>query len=515
MAQENLAPPDLAAIEEARASLGDLINETPVHHWRAAAVSDALGADSAIFLKLELFQRTGTFKARGALLSALALDDAARARGVTAVSAGNHAIAVAFAAHSVGTSAKVVMMEGADPFRVAQVRRYGAELVQVPDVHAAFETVRAIEADEGRTLIHPFEGRTIALGTATVGLELARQVPALDAVIVPIGGGGLCAVSCAIKTVQPGSCAGCKRRSSAADSLGAPFAQPYSFGLCRRYVDELVKIDDEAMRRAMGLLFAEMKLAVEPAGVAATAALHRLRGRRTAVSLRHQHRRAEVHGPGAVRLVTAEDFLMANHRQLACLKSLQLRVCHGACTIGHASNRIQFLADFSVRRSSVEVMRLGTHRRQPRARPCCPGPISFGGRLSCRRLASDAGSRSKAMERTTAPPSKRSRAMPLKLRRRAGGCRGDGGVCSARSPNACAIEPYLRGALGFAVIVCGTNIDAPRVQAMALAENFEVGIGFIQQDYRAGIGVHVRKDEESLLQSPPLDERSRAVSCSR
>ena len=118
MAQENLAPPDLAAIEEARVSLGDLINETPVHHWRAAAVSDALGADSAVFLKLELFQRTGTFKARGALLSALALDDAARARGVTAVSAGNHAIAVAFAAHSVGTSAKVVMMEGADPFRV-------------------------------------------------------------------------------------------------------------------------------------------------------------------------------------------------------------------------------------------------------------------------------------------------------------------------------------------------------------------------------------------------------------
>ena len=112
-----------------------------------------------------------------------------------------HAIAVAFAAHRVGTTAKVVMMEGADPFRVAQVRRYGAELVLVPDVHAAFESVRAIEAREGRTLIHPFEGPTIALGTATVGLELVRQVPALDAVIVPIGGGGLCAgVSCAIKT---------------------------------------------------------------------------------------------------------------------------------------------------------------------------------------------------------------------------------------------------------------------------------------------------------------------------
>jgi threonine dehydratase len=143
-----------------------------------------------------------------------------------------------------------------------------------------------------------------------VGLELARQVPALDAVIVPIGGGGLCAgVSCAIKALQPGcrvygvepegadtmhrsfaagSPQAIERVTTIADSLGAPYAQPYSFGLCRRYVDELVKIDDEAMRRAMGLLFAEMKLAVEPAGAAATAALlgplaGQLRGKRTAV----------------------------------------------------------------------------------------------------------------------------------------------------------------------------------------------------------------------------------------
>ena len=310
MADESAAPPDLAAMEAARATLGDLIEETPVQRWRSPAISAAVGQESAVFLKLELFQRTGTFKARGALLNALALDEAARGRGVTAVSAGNHAIAVAFAAQRVGTSAKVVMMEGADPFRVAQVRRYGAELVQVPDVHAAFETVRAIEADEGRSFIHPFEGPTIALGTATVGLELARQVPALDAVIVPIGGGGLCAgVSCAIKTVQPdcrvygvepggadtmhrsfaaGSPQAIERVTTIADSLGAPYAQPYSFGLCRRYVDELVRIDDDAMRRAMGLLFAEMKLAVEPAGAAATAALlgplaARLRGKRTGV----------------------------------------------------------------------------------------------------------------------------------------------------------------------------------------------------------------------------------------
>ena len=163
------------------------------------------------------------------------------------------------------------------------MRRHGAELVQVPDVHTAFETVRAIEA-QGRTLIHPFEGPTTALGTATLGLELARQVPALDAVIVPIGGGGLCAgVSCAIKTIQPdcrvygvepagadtmhrsfaaGSPQAIERVATIADSLGAPHAAPYSYALCRRHVDALVRIDDAAMRRAMGLLFAEMKLAV-------------------------------------------------------------------------------------------------------------------------------------------------------------------------------------------------------------------------------------------------------------
>ncbi len=310
MTEEGAAPPDLAAIETARARLGDQVVETPVQQWRTPVVSDALGPEGAVFLKLELFQRTGTFKARGALLGALALDEAARARGVTAVSAGNHAIAVAFAAQRVGTSAKVVMMEGADPFRVAQVRRYGAELVQVPDVHTAFETVRSIEAEEGRTLIHPFEGPTVALGTATVGLELARRVPDLDAVIVPIGGGGLCAgVSCAVKAVQPacrvygvepegadtmhrsfaaGSPQSIERVRTIADSLGAPHAAPYSFALCRRYVDELVKVDDAALRRAMGLLFAEMKLAVEPAGAAATAALFgplagRLKGKRTGV----------------------------------------------------------------------------------------------------------------------------------------------------------------------------------------------------------------------------------------
>ncbi len=306
---DDSAPFTLGDIEQARARLGDLVNETPAHRWRSPALEARLGAESTVFLKLEVFQRTGTFKARGALLNTLALDGEARTRGVTAVSAGNHAIAVAFAAQRIGTSAKVVMMRTANPFRVAQVRACGAELVQVDDVHKAFETVSAIERDEGRIVIHPFEGRTTVLGSATLGLELARQAPGLDAVIVPIGGGGLCAgVATAIKAAQPacrvigvepegadtmhrsfaaGSPQAIERVNTIADSLGAPYAAPYSFELCRTHVDELVKIDDDAMRRAMGTLFEEMKLAVEPAGAASTAALlgplaEPLRGKRVA-----------------------------------------------------------------------------------------------------------------------------------------------------------------------------------------------------------------------------------------
>ncbi|HET8637533.1 MAG TPA: pyridoxal-phosphate dependent enzyme, partial [Acidobacteriaceae bacterium] len=177
----------------------------------------------------------------------------------------------------------------------ALCRAYGAEVVLVDDVHHAFDTVKRIESEEGRTFIHPFEGELTALGTATVGYELCRQVPDLDAVIVPIGGGGLIAgISCAVKQMQPackvygvepegadsmrrsfeaGSPQSIEKVNTIADSLGAPYALPYSFGLARRFVDELVLINDEAMQRAMGLLFADMKLAVEPAGASATAAL--------------------------------------------------------------------------------------------------------------------------------------------------------------------------------------------------------------------------------------------------
>jgi threonine dehydratase len=304
------APPTLAEVREGRERLGERVRETPVWRWRGREIEGLLGAGTEVFLKLELFQYTGTFKPRGALLNMLALPPEALARGVTAVSAGNHAIAVGFAAALLGTSAKVVMPKSANPARVAACRAYGAEVVLVADVHQAFPEVRRIEAAEGRAFIHPFEGFLTALGTATVGFELCHQVPDLEAVVVPIGGGGLAAgVATAVKLLAPraevwgvepegadsmhrsfaaGEAVAIERIDTIADSLAAPHAAPYSFSLCRRALDGLVKISDAAMQSAMGLLFREMKLATEPAGAAATAALlgplaDRLRGRRVAL----------------------------------------------------------------------------------------------------------------------------------------------------------------------------------------------------------------------------------------
>lgn len=291
---ERVESPDLDRIRANAERLGDLVRRTPLWPWQGASAS-AASPDGEVLLKLELFQHAGSFKPRGALTVMLGLDDAALARGVTAVSAGNHAMAVAWAARALGTSAKVVMPNNADPRRIAGCEALGGEVVLERDVHAAFDRTRTIAAEEGRTFVHPFDGPEVVLGTATLGLELVEQAAELDTVVVPIGGGGLCAgVACAVKQALPrcrvigvepvgadsmhrsfaaGEPRGIDRVATIADSLGAPFAMDYTFGICRQFVDELVMVDDEALIDAMRVLFAEAKLAVEPAGAATTAAL--------------------------------------------------------------------------------------------------------------------------------------------------------------------------------------------------------------------------------------------------
>lgn len=298
--------PTIEAIRGNRSRLGDLVVTTPVRLVKDDALAAAVGEGTRVWLKEELFQRTGSFKPRGALSVMLDLDAAALARGVTGVSAGNHAISLGYSARQLGTTAKVVMPRNANAFRVQVCRELGAEIELVDNVHDAFARVKEIEATEGRTFVHPYEGPKTALGTASVGMEFIDQLreagASLDAVIVAAGGGGLTGgVACAVKQMSPqtavyvvepeGACslslsfkAGSPQSIDAvrtiADSLGAPRCEPYSFALNRRFVDEVVLVNDDQIREAMRLLFRSAKLAVEPAGAAALAALmHPLRSR--------------------------------------------------------------------------------------------------------------------------------------------------------------------------------------------------------------------------------------------
>jgi threonine dehydratase len=285
--------PSVDAIRELRATLGADIYRTPM--LRCGALEERLADSARISAKLEFLQRTGTFKARGALAVLKRLSAKQRAAGVTAVSAGNHAIATAFAAAVTGTSAKVVMIRSASPVRMELCRAFGAELVLADNVHAAFETAERIERDEGRFFVHPFEGPDIAAGTGTIGLEISEQDSDFDAVLVPIGGGGLIGgMANALKQLRPdveiigvepvgadtmhrslrlGSPQAIDKVRTVADSLGAPFALPYSFELCRQHVDRIVLIEDDQLREAMGFLFSCMNIAVEPACAATTAAV--------------------------------------------------------------------------------------------------------------------------------------------------------------------------------------------------------------------------------------------------
>jgi threonine dehydratase len=274
-------------------------------------------AGTTLQFKFELLQVSGTFKARGAFANMLALDATARRAGVTCISSGNHAVAVAYAAMRLGIGAKVVMLKTSSPARLGLCRRFGAEVLIAEDGPNGFARVREIERDEGRAFVHPYDGYRTILGTATLGAEWAEQcsrdgMGGLDAVIIAIGGGGTAAgAGTAFKLLMPevavygvepagadlmarsfatgGPCR-MGPMSGIADSLMAPHAEAYSYGLCRRALDGLVTVTDDEMRAAMLRLFEELKLAVEPACAAATAAIlgplrQRLAGKRVGVLL--------------------------------------------------------------------------------------------------------------------------------------------------------------------------------------------------------------------------------------
>lgn len=285
--------PDLNAIEAAAFSLRGQIIRTPSVQVSSDRLS-GLPEGANVTMKMELFQETGTFKARGVLLAIAAMDHAARAAGVVAVSGGNHALAVAWGAQKSGISAKVIMPKTTDTARIEGCVALGAVVELAEDIASAFARMDAL-ATAGATPLHPFESPFMTLGAATVGLEMLTDTPDLDAIVVPVGGGGLISgISLAAKLIRPdiriygvepvgansmtrslqiGSPQRLDKVETIADSLGSPLAMPYSFGLAKQYVDQMVEIEDDEMARAMALLFDGLKIVAEPACAASTAAI--------------------------------------------------------------------------------------------------------------------------------------------------------------------------------------------------------------------------------------------------
>lgn len=285
--------PTLTDIDAAAHALKGKIVETPsisLSHDRIPGLPE----DAQVTMKMELFQETGTFKARGVLLAIAALSASDRAAGVVAVSGGNHALAVAWGAQKSGIPARVIMPKATDSARIEGCRSLGAKIELAEDIASAFDRMDVLAA-EGVTPLHPFESPFMTLGAATVGREIIRDNPDLEALIVPVGGGGLISgISCAVKLsnpqvqvfgVEPFGANSMSRSlksghpeklykvETIADSLGSPLAMPYSFAIAQKFVDSVVEISDDEMLQAMNLLFNGLKIAAEPACAASTAAL--------------------------------------------------------------------------------------------------------------------------------------------------------------------------------------------------------------------------------------------------
>jgi len=283
---------DLALVRAARDRIAGHIHTTPT--VTSTRLGDAAGVK--LFLKCENLQKTGSFKARGALNKLSHLDSVSRSRGVVTVSAGNHAAALAWAARAAGVQATVVMPERASPLKVAASKGYGAEVV----LHGAtsieaFNKAHELEKERGLVFIHPFDDELICAGQGTAGLELLEQVSDLDAVVVPVGGGGLITgMLIALKGMMPslrvfgveptgapsmrqsldaGKAMRLSSVNTIADGLAAPMAGELNFDVVNRYVDDVVLVDDDAIAAATRDLLLSAKLLAEPAGAAGVAAV--------------------------------------------------------------------------------------------------------------------------------------------------------------------------------------------------------------------------------------------------
>ncbi|MBX9766229.1 MAG: threonine/serine dehydratase [Bdellovibrionales bacterium] len=286
--------PEKTDIAETHRTLQSKLIQTPI--LDALHLSEELGlAPRSLSVKLELFQKTRSFKIRGALALMNSLSTESIRNGVVTFSGGNHAIATAYAAKLFGVSAKVIMPDTANPMKISNCRNLGAEVLLVKTRAEAPPLAASIEKNEGRTLIPPFEHPKTVLGTATLGYEFISQCPELEVVLVPIGGGGLAAgVACAIKLIQP-KCKviGVQARTAdamlrsfqtgkpeyndsvntVADSLCPPQVGAYTFSVCKEFLDDIWIVEESEIKKAMQIYQNSFGLVVEGAGSISMGAL--------------------------------------------------------------------------------------------------------------------------------------------------------------------------------------------------------------------------------------------------
>jgi threonine dehydratase len=280
-----------ADVEAARERIADAVVRTPV--WRSDELDDALGC--AVFLKCEPLQRTGSFKLRGATNAIRTLPSGSR--GVVAVSSGNHAQAVAYAGRAAGLPVTVVMNADANPAKCAATRGYGATVVSDGvDPTNREEIARDLAEREGLALVHPFDDWNVIAGQGTATLELLEEVPGLDAVITPVGGGGLLSgAALACRLASPGT------RAHGAEPAASPDAQrslaagrrvrlehapmtiadgartvqigERTFAVLSELCAGISLVDDDAARRALALVWRTTRLLIEPTSALPIAAI--------------------------------------------------------------------------------------------------------------------------------------------------------------------------------------------------------------------------------------------------
>jgi threonine dehydratase len=281
----------LQHVREAHARIRERIRRTPV--LTSSRLDELSGA--SLFFKCENFQKTGSFKARGALNAVLSLAGAEAERGVATHSSGNHAAALAWAAGLRGIPATVVMPRTASRIKIASVERYGGRIVFCEPTHKAREEAAGkVVRETGAAMIHPYNDLRIIAGQATAALELLEDVPGLDAVICPVGGGGLLAGTAIVaRGLRPGMKVLAGEPDGAADAslsfesgVRTPVEHPASiadgllafvgdltFPVIRRDVDAIATVSDSEIAAAMRQLIEVLKVAVEPSGSVAYAAV--------------------------------------------------------------------------------------------------------------------------------------------------------------------------------------------------------------------------------------------------